>query len=173
MENYDLLIPLAEIYNLKRDCEIINKFAQSKNPIIMIALIPFASLFCFEVLQYLEKKDGPILLEQSSRYSIEEIRHKVKFFDVRMNQLLNTIRNVDTLQNNEFINYMSCTNVGHWNAHQNIGIFFDQNNHIISNTHYGYYIFQDAKLIKRRLDESLSIFLNDPRIPPEEMSAYG
>ena len=173
MEHYDLAIPVAELYILKRDCEIVKKFSQSKNPIIMVALIPFVSLFCFEALDYFKKKDAPIAFEQSSRYSIKDVRNKMKFFDVRMNQLLNTIRNVDALQDKQFINYMKYSEIAYWNIHDNIGIYYDQNHHIISNTHYSYYVFQDEKLIKKKLEQSSDLFEDDPRIPPEEMRTYG
>ncbi len=172
MTHFDLVIPVAEMYNIKRDCEIVRKFALSGDPIISVALIPLASLFCFETLDYLKKKGGPIQLEQSSRYSIKDIRNKAKFFDVRMQQLFNIIRNVDTLQNKEFINYMKYTETGSWNAHDNIGIFYDQSDHIISNTHYGYYIFQDASLIKKKLEQSPDLFQGDPRMIPDEITAY-
>ncbi len=83
MTHFDLVIPVAEMYNIKRDCEIVRKFALSGDPIISVALIPLACRFWFETLDYFIKKGGPIQLEQSSRYSIKtlEIRQNFLMFE--------------------------------------------------------------------------------------------
>ena len=51
-----------------------------------------------------------------------------------------------------FINLMKYPQLGYWNMHTNLGIFFDNDKNIVGNTHYAYYVFQDEKMICKTKD---------------------
>lgn len=107
------------------------------------------ALFCYESVEYLNKKGHAIEIEQTGKYSIKDIRQKAKFFDLSINKLLQSVGNVDTLQNDYFVGLMRYPELGRWNAHTNIGIFYDTKKNIVGNSHYAYYVFQDEKKISK------------------------
>ena len=94
MENFDSALSVAELYNIKRDCELLKKIIPNLNSKCSLMIIPYASLFCYEVINYLNRKgEEYIAYPKSSIYSIEDIRNKAKFFDARISQQLNIIEN--------------------------------------------------------------------------------
>ena len=175
MENFDSALSVAELYNIKRDCELLKKIIPNLNSKCSLMIIPYASLFCYEVINYLNRKgEEYIAYPKSSIYSIEDIRNKAKFFDARISQQLNIIENIDALQNIEYINYMKHPEVGKWNIHDNIGVTFNEDGYIVSNTHYGYYVFQDEKLIRKRYEDvSTYQTSSKPNLIPKEIKKYG
>ena len=69
----------------------------------------------------------------------------LSFFDLSVNKLLQSVENIDELQNNYFISLMRYPQLGSWNVHDNLGICYDKQGNIVSNTHYAFYVFQDEK----------------------------
>lgn len=174
MGNFESALSVAELYNIKRDCELLKRIVLNLSPKSSIMIIPYASLFCYEVINYLNKKGEQVIdYPNNSIYSIEDIRNKAKFFDARISQQFSIVKNVDMLQNIEYINYMNNQEAGKWNIHDNIGITFDKNGHIIFNTHYGYYVFQDEKLIRKQYEDiSTYQISSNPKLVSEEINKY-
>ena len=148
----NMALPLAEMTIIKRDFDIFKKLALSLSSDVQTQLVPYSALFCYEIIEYLNKNGQQVDIEQTSRYSIKEIRQKAKFFDLSVNKLMQSIENIDELQNDYFINLMKYPQLGYWNMHTNLGIFFDNDKNIVGNTHYAYYVFQDEKMICKTKD---------------------
>ena len=142
-------LPMVEILIIKRDFDLLRKIATQLKPEIQIQLTPYTALFCYEVIEYLNKRGHMVEIDQTSKYKIKDVRQKAKFFDLSINKLLQSIVNVDKLQNNYFISLMRYPELGCWNIHDNIGIFYDNEKNIVGNSHYAYYIFQDEKMISK------------------------
>ena len=133
----------AEITIIKRDFDLLRKLIPNLTNDVQMQMIPYTALLCYEAMDYLKKHDPSIEIKQTSRYSIKDIRQKAKFFDLSVNKLIQSINNVDAMQNEDFVNLMKYPQLGYWNLHTNLGIYYDDNKHIVGNTHYAYYIFQD------------------------------
>lgn len=144
-----LALPVAEMLIIKRDFDLLIKIATQLPPEVQTQLTPYTALFCYEAIEYLRRKGQSVEIEQTSRYSIKDIRQKAKFFDLSLNKLLQSVDNVDSLQNDYFINLMRYPELGVWNMHDNLGIYFDNEKNIVGNTHYAFYVFQDEKAISK------------------------
>lgn len=140
-------LSVAELIIIKRDFDLMIKIATQLPPEVQTQLIPYTALFCYEVIAYMKKKRQDINIEQTGSYSIKDIRQKAKFFDLSLNKLFQSVDNVDSLQNDYFISLMRYPKLGAWNIHDNLGIYFDDDKNIVSNTHYAFYVFQDEKAI--------------------------
>ena len=146
---FDTVLPVAELLIIKRDFDLLKKIATQLQPEVQLQLTPYTALFCYEAYEYLKKHGQPVEIEQTSRYSIKDIRQKAKFFDLRLNKLFQSIKNIDTLQNDYFISLMGYPELAHWNVHDNLGIVYDDQMNIVSNSHYSFYVFQDEKSISK------------------------
>lgn len=147
-----LVLPIAEMLIIKRDFDLLIKIATQLSPEVQTQLTPYTALFCYEAIEYLKSKGQTIEIEQTSRYLIKDIRQKAKFFDLSLNKLFQSVDNVDSLQNDYFINTMPYPELGPWNMHDNLGIYFDDEKNIVGNTHYAFYVFQDEKAISKPHD---------------------
>lgn len=143
------VLPLAEITIIKRDFDLLKKIMLNLPHELAVQMVPYSALFCYEVSQYLNDHGQAIEFEQTGRYSIKDIRQKAKFFDLSVNKLLQSVENVDELQNAYFIQLMKFPELGPWNVHTNLGIYYDSERNIVGNTHYSYYVFQDEKMISQ------------------------
>jgi hypothetical protein len=163
----DSTIQMAELLIIKRDFDLLKKIATLFKPELQMQLIPYTALFCYEVIDYLNKKGQQIEITSTSRYSIKQIRQKAKFFDLSVNKLLQSVENIDELQNNYFISLMRYPQLGSWNVHDNLGICYDKQGNIVSNTHYAFYVFQDEKAISKPHDT-----MSGHNINGEEVRAF-
>lgn len=161
-------LPVAEITIMKRDFDLLRKLVPSLPSEIQAQMVPYYALFCYEAITYLKKHDSSIDIKQGSKYSIKDIRQKAKFFDLSISKLIQSIINVDAIQNEYFVNLMNYPQLGHWNLHANLGIYYDKNKHIVGNTHYAFYIFQDDKSISKPQTEIRRFELES-----EEIQAFG
>ncbi len=161
-------LPVAEITIIKRDFDLLRKLIPNISTKVQAQMTPYSALFCYEAMAYLKKFNPSIRVEQTSKYSMKDIRQKAKFFDLSVNKLINSIDNIDTMQNEYFKNLMKFPLLGHWNLHANLGIYYDIDKHIIGNTHYAYYIFQDEKSISKSQAE-----LHSLELEKSELQAFG
>ncbi|WP_373482325.1 hypothetical protein [Acetobacterium sp.] len=168
MENHlSLALPMAEMLIIKRDFDLLKKLAITIKPELQMQLLPYTSLFCYESIEYLKQKGYSIEIDQTSRYSMKDIRQKAKFFDLSINKLLQSVRNIDHVQNVYFINLMRYPELGRWNMHDNIGVFYDAQKSIVGNSHYAYYVFQDEKLISKSPE-----FMKSHELQGEEIRSF-
>lgn len=162
------VIPLAELTIIKRDFDLLKKLILKLPNELKVQMVPYSALFCYEVSQYLKDHGHTIKLEQTGRYSIKDIRQKAKFFDLSINKLLQSVENVDELQNDYFVQLMKFPELGPWNIHTNLGIYYDAKRHIVGNTHYAYYVFQDEKMISQPKEA-----MSGHELMGEEIKAFG
>ena len=167
IEIFKTALPLAEIAIIKRDFDLLRKLLPSLTSDVQTQMVPYSALFCYEAMVYLKKYYPSICVEQTSKYSIKDIRQKAKFFDLSINKLIQSVDNVDAMQNEYFINLMKYPQLGYWNLHTNLGIYYDSDKHIVGNTHYAYYIFQDEKSISKSQTE-----LHDLELEGKELQAF-
>lgn len=163
-----IALPIAEITIMKRDFDLLRKLLPNLTSDVQTQMVPYSALFCYEAMAYLKKRDPSISVEQISKYSIKDIRQKAKFFDLGINKLIQSVNNVDAMQNDYFVNLMKYPQLGYWNLHTNLGIYYDNDKHIVGNTHYAYYIFQDEKSISKSQNE-----INELELEGEDLRAFG
>lgn len=161
-------LPVAEITIIKRDFDLLRKLIPNITNDVQTQMIPYSALFCYEALTYFKKHNVSVDITQTSKYSIKDMRQKAKFFDLSVNKLVQSINNVDTMQDKYFVNLMRYPQLGCWNLHTNLGIYYDNNKHIVGNTHYAYYIFQDEKSISKPQDK-----MNGLELEGKELQAFG
>ena len=162
------VLPLAELTIIKRDFDLLKKIMLSLPHELAVQMVPYSALFCYEVSQYLNDHGQAVEFEQTGRYSIKDIRQKAKFFDLSVNKLLQSVENVDNLQNDYFIQLMKFPELGPWNVHTNLGIYYDSDRNIVGNTHYAYYVFQDEKMISKPME-----VMSGHELLGEEIKAFG
>lgn len=140
------------IYN---DCNtLINLIhSLSENPIVGVQITPFISLFCTEALNYCAKYNIKIALPQNNSFSVDDIRLKLKLFENKYSKARKMIENCDYLQDYIFRHQLRFNFTKSWNIHYNLGVIFDENNNIVGNSQYGYYVFQDSRLLKKKIEE--------------------
>ena len=160
-------LPVAEILTIKRDVDLIKKYIGLPNSIknhFFLYFAPYSALVCHEAINYINKKGQEVQLEQTSKYSIETIRKKAKFFDLSFNQIMQSTANVDMLQHEWFANDMRFPELARWNVHDNLGISFDVNKNIIGNTQYAAWVYQDEDTIKKPLSEAKNFRLQNEEL---------
>ena len=69
----NMALPLAEMTIIKRDFDIFKKLALSLSPDVQTQLVPYSALFCYEIIEYLNKNGQQVDIEQTSRYSIKNM----------------------------------------------------------------------------------------------------
>lgn len=161
-------LPVAEITIIKRDFDLLRKLIPNITNDVQAQMVPYSALFCYEAMTYFKKHDPSVNIAQTSKYSIEDIRQKAKLFDLSVNKLIQSVNKVDTMQDEYFKNLMRYPQLGYWNLHTNLGIYYDADKHIVGNTHYAYYIFQDEKSISKPQIEKSSFELKG-----QEIEAFG
>lgn len=161
-------LPVAEITIIKRDFDLLRKLIPNITNDVQTQMVPYSALFCYEAMVYLKKHEPSIDIVQTSKYSIKDIRQKAKFFDLSVNKLIQSVNNVDAMQNEYFVNLMRYPQLGYWNLHTNLGIYYDNDKHIVGNTHYAYYIFQDEKAVSKSQVE-----MNGLELEGKELQAFG
>ena len=135
------------------DCKTIISLFDSirDNSIACMALIPYISLFCWEAIAFLKKIGIKINIEENETFSLKDVRLKLKIFENEYSKAKNMILNCDYLQDYIFKNKLKSNLKKDWNIYYNLGIIFDEKKDIVGNSQYGYYIFQDTKLLKKKL----------------------
>ena len=161
-------LPVAEITIIKRDFDLLYKLIPSLTHDVQMQMVPYSALFCYEALTYLNSHGASVSFDQKSRYSIKDIRQKAKFFDLGINGLIQSVSNVDAMQNEYFVRLMKFSRLGQWNLHTNLGLYYDRAKHIVGNTHYEYYVFQDEKTLKLPQTK-----MNNLQLEDEEIRAFG
>ena len=153
-ETLRVTLPVAEILIIKRDIDLIKKLLLMPGKLRSyygMYFTPYVALVCYEALNYLEKKGHGVEIERTSKYNIKEIRNKAKFFDLRLNQILQSASNVDLLQHYDFAQQMKYPELASWNVHDNLGVYFDSDKMVIGNTQYMVWVYQDEDVIKKPL----------------------
>lgn len=170
MDNYSKQL----IYD---DCNTIISLLPSiqKNLIAAIWFTPFLSLFCREALNYCDKYSISLPMPSSNSFSTDDIRLKLKLFEDTYSKARKIIMNCDYLQDYIFKHRLRFAMMKNWNIHYNLGVFLDETKNIVGNSQYGYYIFQDNRLLKKKIEDVQKITNTNSvkyDIFPDEIRTY-
>ncbi len=160
------------------DCKTIKSlfYATKENYIAGIALIPYMSLFCWEALDFFKKIGIDFNVKENDTFTLTDVRLKLKIFENKYSKAKNMILNCDYLQDYIFKNKLKFDFMKAWNIHYNLGIMFNDKKEIVGNSQYGYYIFQDNGLLKRKIEYIKSLIDTSNIIyeyAPEDYLGYG
>ena len=161
-------------YDLDMIIELLNRL--KSNSIIIVEIIPFISLFCCETIEIFKKYNIKFEIPSNNTCSLQDIRLKTKLFENKYSKAKKMILNCDYLQDYIFKNKLTFKFMHDWNMHYNLGIFTDKNGNVVGNSQYGYYIFQDNRLLKKKIIDAENI-ANIKKLKydfaPEEYFEYG
>ncbi len=148
-EYYNMLSTM----HIKNDCETLKALAPViSQPIIILGMLPYLSLFCNSVQEYINRNIAYTAIENDSPFSISDMRSKLKLFDERYSKAKKQILLSDDLQDQKFRDRLRFPWTRGLNIHYNLGVFCDEEGHIIGNTQYIYFLFQD-KLFSKSLED--------------------
>ena len=164
----------CSIIQIYYDCKTIKSLYNSikENYIAGIALIPYMSLFCWEALDFFKKLGVDFNIKENDTFTLTDVRLKLKIFENKYSKAKNMILNCDYLQDYIFKNKLKFDFIKDWNIHYNLGIMFNEKKEIVGNSQYGYYIFQDNKLLKRKIEYVKSLVDTSNIIYKFEPEAY-
>lgn len=133
---------------IKNDCVTLKALTPIiSQPVVILGMMPYLSLFCNSFQEYI-KNIIPVEIKNDSPFVISDIRSKLKLFDERYGKMRKQILLSDNLQDQEFKGKLRFTWTRGLDIHYNLGVFFDEEGHIISNTQYVFYLFQDKSFSK-------------------------
>lgn len=136
------------------DCHTIKSLFYSikENYIAGISLIPYMSLFCWEALDFFKNIGIDFNIKENYTFTLTDVRLKLKIFENKYSKSKNMILNWDYLQDYIFKNKLKFDFMKDCNMYYNLGVIFNEKKEIVGNSQYGYYIFQDNKLLKRKIE---------------------
>ena len=130
--------------SIKNDCETIKALQSTLNqPIIILSMLPYLSLFCKALEEYMIERDAISSLSNNSSYSMSNIRSKLKLFNQRYERSLRYVEEVNNVQDQIFKNKLRFRLLELLNCYYNMGIFFDKEGNIIGNTQFLFSLFQE------------------------------
>ena len=130
--------------SIKNDCETIKALQFTLNqPIIILSMLPYLSLFCKALEEYMIERDAISSLSNNSSYSMSNIRSKLKLFNQRYSRSLRYVEEVNNVQDQIFKNKLRFRLLELLNCYYNMGIFFDAEGNIIGNTQLLFSFFQE------------------------------
>jgi len=142
---YNLLSMIA----IKNDCETIKALIPIiSQPIITLAILPYVSQFCSSLEEFNNSCAVNTKIQNDSPFEISDVRNKLKLFSDKYRKLQKQILTIDLIQDNNFRGNLRFELLGKLKCYYNLGVFYDANGHIIGNTQYMYYMFQDKQLLK-------------------------
>ena len=138
------------LLSIKNDCETLKALVPIvKNPIYSLGLLQYMALFCCATEEYCKSTGQDVNFFAGSPFSISDIRCKLKLFDDRYGRTKNTISSIDDEQDEYFASLLRFKWLSHFNIHYNLGIYIDRQDHMIGNTQYMHYMFQDKRFSNR------------------------
>jgi len=144
-EYYNLLSTIQ----IKNDCETLKALTPViSQPVIIFGMLPYLSLFCSSFQEYINSYIAPVAIKNDSPFTISDMRSKIKLFDERYGKSQKQILLSNDLQDQEYRGRLRFSWTRGMNIHYNLGIYCDENGHIIGNTQYTYYLFQDKSFSK-------------------------
>lgn len=135
---------------LMQDGSILCSFVLSStgNGVIIQSLVPYIALYCRSAQEYF----GERIIEDETDKLIYDIRNGLKLFSNKYKKTKSLIIDLDQKQDIVFKNMLRFDFMKKWNIHYNLGVYFDNEGHIVGDTQY------------------LSYFLNLPHMHNSEQS---
>ena len=140
-DNYYHMLAMKLIQN---DASSIADLVSTLNlPVIAMVSLPYLSLFCCSLDEYYAFGGKPISIKNSSQIDIKDLRLGLKQFDDKYSRCLKRITRADQIQDDYFKNELKLRFLKSCKAYYNIGLFFDEEGHIISNSQNVFNLFED------------------------------
>lgn len=116
---------------IQNDCETLKGLVQKNmSSIFALGIIPYMALFCRSFQEYTNKR----LLDPTIDAELFDIRNSIKYYQERYARNKKRFLSADEEQDKEFRDLLRFDFLKNWNIHDNIGIYFEKNRHIIGNT---------------------------------------
>ena len=139
------------LYTIKNDCATISELIlRHRDPILALGLMPYYALFCKETENYLNEQGWEIKVQNNTPFKIEHARLKLKQFNDRFSRASRYVAGLDESQDRLFKERIWLGFLRRFNIHNNLGIYY-YNRSIIGNTQYYYALFQERKVITKRI----------------------
>ena len=151
------------LLQLKYDCETICSLIKhlQHDGVAAFGIIPYISLTAASTLELLHSSGNEISLEPEV-LQIHDVRLKLKVFENGYSKSKRMIVNIDYLQDQVFKNMLKFDFMRSWNMHYNLGIYTDVHKRVVGNTQYGYYMLQENRFLKKRLEEVATAYSVTP-----------
>lgn len=141
------------LLQLKYDCATVHSLSDllKHDAVISLYIIPYITLTTSTALEMLEsvKMD----LQIPNIIQIKDTRLKLKIFENGYSKSKRMLLNIDYLQNEVCRNKIKFNFIKNSNLYYNLGILTDENNQVVGNTQYIYYLFQNNRFLKKNLNE--------------------
>ncbi len=129
---------------MKNDAETLLQLHQAhEQPVFNLALLPYYALFCQSFFDHCNMNGFSINFTQESAAKISDVRATLKLFHGGYKSNERKILSVDNIQDEEFKSQLRFPWMGLFDIHYNLGIYLDEKQHILSNTQYDTFVFQD------------------------------
>lgn len=127
-----------------------------KNPIIALGLVPICAMYCHEAEGFLSQPDVIANVSKETLEHLQTTRLRLKLFnEKRYKRIKDTVLAIDDLQDHKYGEQLRFRFLRKNNLYYNIGLFFDEQKHLIGNTEYFASLFQDKKLTDEMLNEEV------------------
>lgn len=141
---------MLTLLSIKNDGETLKALVPvMKNSIYALGMLQYMALFCCAVEEYCKSTGQDVNFFKDSPFSISNIRCKLKLFDDRYGRTTKTIWSIDDEQDGYFSSLLRFKWLSRFQIHYNLGIYIDCHNHMIGNTQYMHYMFQDKRFSNR------------------------
>lgn len=116
---------------IQNDCETLKTIILNhRNSVFSMCLIPYMALFCRSIQEYLNIE----LVSPEVDAEICDIRNSIKLFGERFGKGKKRFLASDEKQNQELQDMLRFKFMKKWNIHYNLGIYFDENGHVVGDT---------------------------------------
>lgn len=141
---------------IKNDVETLKYLGLHMKSPASLMLLPYICLCCNEALNFLEYNLDDNQLPQSS-ISYKKIRNKLKLFSNSYGKSMKQIKLADSQQDKEFKERLRFKWLQPWNLHYNLGVYCNNEGHIVGNTQFVSFLLQNPSFSLRE-ENSQDVF---------------
>jgi len=167
LSDFEQFVYSLEITQTKHDFETIFQLIPFSNayPELSFGFVPFFATSTISVIELLKKRK--LISCSNDLASIDErrlkdIRAKTKVFDANCSTSMRILGNIEYIQDQVFKENNKMRYFLTGEQHTNLGIYFDETNRIIGNTHYWYYVMQDSRIVNKSLESIKKLYSENP-----------
>ena len=121
--------------------------------IVSLFILLQVILYCRETQEFFGKK----FLDENTEKKFYDLRNKLKIFGNKYNHSQKEFLKSDYQQDESFKNDLRFDFMKSWNIHYNLGIYFDKEGHILSNTQFMQHYLEKADLLDADSEEQKRI----------------
>lgn len=146
--NKDQFYQLLMTMQIKNDCITLVALKDIlSQPIISLSFLPVYALFAEEIEKSIGENGEVFSISNNSPFKTSSVRSKLKLFGAeRLGKSKKIVLSIDELQGEIFRKKLRINITRNLNIHYNLGVFFNEQDKIIGNTQYFYYMFQEKNI---------------------------